>query len=72
MSKLPGKMTRKQRWVPQFYLRHFADSSGQLHAYSGQKSFFFRANCENLCSMRYLYEAEHADAIGDAADRFYA
>lgn len=40
MSKLPRKMTRKQHWVPQFYLRHFADSSGQLHAYSRQKSSF--------------------------------
>ena len=40
MSKLPGKMTRKQHWVPQFYLRHFADSSGQLHAYNRQKSSF--------------------------------
>lgn len=40
MSKLPGKMTRKQHWVPRFYLHHFADSSGQLHAHSRQKSFF--------------------------------
>ena len=72
MSKLPGKMTRKQHWVPRFYLRHFADSSGQLHAYSRQKSSFFRTNCENLCSMRDLYEVEHADTIGDATDRFYA
>ena len=40
MSKLPGKMTRKQHWVPQFYLRHFANSSGQLHAYNRQKSSF--------------------------------
>ena len=72
MSKLPGKMTRKQHWVPQFYLRHFADSSGQLHAYSRQKSSFFRTNCENLCCMRDLYEVEHADTAGDATDRFYA
>ena len=72
MSKLPGKMTRKQHWVPRFYLRHFADSSGQLHAYSRQKGSFFRTNCENLCSMRDLYEVEHADATGDATDRFYA
>lgn len=72
MSKLPGKMTRKQHWVPQFYLRHFADSSGQLHAYSRQKSSFFRTNCENLCCMRDLYEVEHADTTGDATDRFYA
>ena len=72
MSKLPGKMTRKQHWVPQFYLRHFADSSGQLHAYSRQKGSFFRTNCENLCCMRDLYEVEHTDAAGDATDRFYA
>lgn len=72
MSKPPGKMTRKQHWVPRFYLRHFADSSGQLHAYSRQKGSFFRTNCENLCSMRDLYEVEHADATGDATDRFYA
>lgn len=37
MSKRPGKMTRKQHWVPQFYPRHFADSSGQLHVYGRQK-----------------------------------
>ena len=72
MSKLPGKMTRKQHWVPQFYLRHFADSSGQLHAYSRQKDSFFHTNCENLCCMRDLYEVEHADTTGDATDRFYA
>lgn len=72
MSKLPGKMTRKQHWVPQFYLRHFSDSSGRLHAYSRQKSSFFRTNCENLCCMRDLYEVEHANTTGDATDRFYA
>ena len=72
MSKLPGKMTRKQHWVPRFYLRHVADASGQLHAYRRQKGSFFRTNCENLCSMRDLYEVEHADATGDATDRFYA
>lgn len=72
MSKLPGKMTRKQHWVPQFYLRHFANSSGQLHAYSRQKSSFFCTNCENLCGMRDLYEIEYADTTGDATDRFYA
>ena len=37
MSKRPGKMTRKQHWVPQFYPRHFADSSGRLHVYGRQK-----------------------------------
>lgn len=72
MSKPPGEMTRYQHWVPQFYLRHFANSSGHLHAYNRQKGSFFRTNCENLCSMRDLYEVEHADTIGDATDRFYA
>ena len=39
---------------------------------TADRSSFFRTNCENLCSMRDLYEVEHADATGDATDRFYA
>ena len=52
MSKLPGKMTRKQHWVPRFYLRHFANSSGQLHAYSRQKSSFLE-----VIVRRFKYDA---------------
>ena len=72
MSKLPGKMTRKQHWVPRFYLRHFADSSGQLHAYSKSSGDFYRTKTENVCSKRDLYEVKHSDIKADSDDRYYA
>lgn len=72
MSKLPGKMTRKQHWVPQFYLRHFADSSGQLHAYSKSNGVFYRTKVENVCSKRDLYEVKYSDIDADSDDRYYA
>lgn len=72
MSKLPGKMTRKQHWVPQFYLRHFADSSGQLHAYSKDNGVFYRTKVEDVCSKRDLYEVRYSDIGADSDDKYYA
>ena len=72
MSKLPGKMTRKQHWVPQFYLRHFADSSGQLHAYSKSNGVFYRTKVEDVCSKRDLYEVRYSDIGDDSDDKYYA
>lgn len=72
MSKLPGKMTRKQHWVPRFYLRHFADSSGRLYAYNKSSGDFYRAKTENVCSKRDLYEVKHSDIKTDSDDRYYA
>jgi len=72
MSKQTGKMTRKQHWVPQFYLRHFADSSGQLYAYNKSSGDFYRTKSENVCSKRDLYEVKHSDIKADSDDRYYA
>lgn len=72
MSKLPGKMTRKQHWIPQFYLRYFANSAGQLHAYGRSDDRFFPAKTESLCSKRDLYEVEYSDPDDDSDSRFYA
>lgn len=72
MSKQSGKMTRKQHWVPQFYLRHFADSSGRLYAYSKSSGDFYRTKTENVCSKRDLYEVKHSDIKADSDDRYYA
>ena len=72
MSKLPGKMTRKQHWVPQFYLRHFANSSGQLHAYSKSNGVFYRTKVEDVCSKRDLYEVRYSDIGDDSDDKYYA
>ena len=65
-------MTRKQHWVPQFYLRHFADSSGRLYAYSKSSGDFYRTKTENVCSKRDLYEVKHSDIKADSDDRYYA
>lgn len=72
MSKLPGKMTRKQHWVPRFYLRHFADSSGQLHAYNKSNGVFYRTKIEDVCSKRDLYEVKYSDIEADSDDKYYA
>lgn len=72
MSKQSGKMTRKQHWVPQFYLRHFADSSERLYAYSKSSGDFYRTKTENVCSKRDLYEVKHSDIKADSDDRYYA
>jgi len=71
MSKLPGKMTRKQHWVPQFYLRHFADSSGQLHAYNKSNGAFYRTKVENVCSKRDLYEVKYSNIEANSDDKYY-
>ena len=71
MSKLLGKMTRKQHWVPQFYLRYFADSSGQLSVYNRKTGSFFSAKPENLCSKRDLYEVKYSNAGTWDVDRHY-
>ena len=65
-------MTRKQHWVPQFYLRHFADSSGQLHAYNKSNGVFYRTKVENVCSKRDLYEVKHSNIEADSDDKYYA
>lgn len=70
MSKLPGKMTRKQHWVPQFYLRHFANSSGQLHAYNRGNGVFYRTKVGNVCSKRDLYEVRYSDIGADSDDKY--
>lgn len=72
MSKLPGKMTRKQHWVPRFYLRHFADSSGQLHAYKKSSGVFYRTKVEDVCSKRDLHEVKYSDIEADSDDKYYA
>ena len=68
MSKLPGKMTRKQHWVPRFYLHHFADSSGQLHAYSRQKSSFSEMIMRHFKYNALSLEAHLVTALGGYSD----
>lgn len=72
MSKLPGRMTRNQHWIPQFYLRSFADEFGMLHVFRKDNSAYFKTGTDNLCAKRDLYEIKHVDAVNDGDGKFYA
>lgn len=72
MSKLPKKMVRKQHWVPQFYLRHFADSSGRLNVYSKLDDKSFAAKTENICAKRDLYEVKNSNMARGEDDEYCA
>ena len=52
----PKNKTRKQHWVPQFYLRHFADGEGCLWACRHDSNKLFVTKTEGICYERDLYE----------------
>lgn len=68
MSK-PPKPTRKQHYVPQFYLRHFADGSGRLWACRRGSDKTFSTRIENVCCERDLHEVRFSE--GKAPSGYY-
>ncbi len=48
--------TKKQHYVPRFYLRHFTNNDGKLHAYRRDTGRTFIARPEGVCAKNYLYE----------------
>lgn len=64
------KLTKKQHYVPRFYLKYFADSNGRLHVFNRDEDKFYPSNVDNICSNRYLYEVERSRAIDTDASRF--
>lgn len=71
MSQLLGNKTRKQHWIPQFYLRYFADSAGRLQVYRVEGDRFFATGTEGVCAERDLYEVEYTAEDSSDSDRFY-
>ena len=71
MSKIPGKMTRKQHWIPRFYLKGFSDSSGRLHVFRRESVSFFKSDSEGICASRDLYEVPYSDEI-QSSDKYYS
>lgn len=65
-----SKLTRKQHWVPQFYLRHFADRRGGLYAYNRMGNNFYSTNTRDACSSNYLHEVERKHKADGASGRF--
>ena len=64
-------MTRKQHWVPQFYLKQFANTSGTLYACHLNSDTFFIAKPEKLCGKRDLYEVRYSTAAKGDTDEFF-
>lgn len=68
MSKTP-KPTRKQHYVPQFYLRQFADDSGRLWACRRGSDKTFSTRIEDICCERDLHEVRFSE--GKAPSDYY-
>ena len=47
---------KAQHYVPVFYLKNFADSSGRLRAYDRVKQKFLSPFPKNICHSTFLYE----------------
>lgn len=50
------ELTRRQHYVPQFYLRNFLDNSQTLYGYSRVKKTYFPCHTEDICRKDWLYE----------------
>lgn len=48
--------TKRQHYVPQFYLRQFEDESGFLWVYDKQDRKAFKCRSEKICQEKLLYE----------------
>lgn len=61
---VPFKMqnTVKEHYVPQFYLKEFADESGKLHVYNFKSNKILRQSSSNICFINNLYETKWENA----------
>ncbi len=50
--------TVKEHYVPQFYLKNFADDNGLLHIYDFKKKKIFTQSAKNICYENNLYETK--------------
>lgn len=57
-------ITKKQHYVPRYYLKNFTDRNGFLHVYQRDKRRFIKSRPEDICYEDYLYETrwESADS----------
>lgn len=60
--KLEKKMTRRQHYVPQFYLRNFIDDTNMFWIYNRSKNNINRSKPKDICHEDYLYETEWKNA----------
>ena len=55
-------MKKKEHFVPQFYLKNFANTNGFLDIYDCNTSKFKEIQPNNICYENYLYETKWCNA----------
>lgn len=50
------RITKKQHYIPQFYLRRFTDDAGYLHIYDFDKQRYIKSVSKEFGFEKYLYE----------------
>lgn len=64
-------LKKKQHFIPQFYLRGFADKDGRLYAYHKDVGRILHTNVGDVCERRYLHEVASSTRDGmSGANRF--
>lgn len=57
------QVTKKQHYVPQFYLRHFCDENGRVWVCELGNHKIFQTVPENICQEKYLYEVPWEESV---------
>ena len=70
-QKTRSGATRRQHWVPRFYLRHFADADGRLWAYRRDSDSIYRTHIKDVCVQYDLYEVRHSGPESGGAGKSY-
>ena len=55
-------MTRREHYVPQFYLNSFMDVKGFVHIYDRVEARYFSCKSDDICVIKDLYETEWRNA----------
>lgn len=66
--------TKQQHYVPQFYLRNFADANGRLFAYDKSEDCSFPTNVRDIAGQRYFYdlpELDQASGISQTIEKHF-
>lgn len=56
------QMTKKQHYIPQFYLNNFMNDSGKLWVYDRLKEKIYACSPKDTACENYLYETRWEDA----------
>lgn len=62
MDESKKQMTKKQHYIPQFYLRYFVSEEGKLWVYDRLTENYFQSYPKDICREDWLYETFWEDA----------